>query len=105
MPLVDRPLTACDQTTPPETERRALRLSKRDSIHESSRPSGEWVLNRAATSEAILCSGSPFGFLARDIANHPEYPLALNPNQWLNSAPRRSTWNAAHNPTPADAPN
>jgi len=52
-------LTACDQTTPPETERRALRLSKRDIIHDSIRPRGEWVLNRAETAKAIRCSGSP----------------------------------------------
>jgi len=66
-------LTDRYQTTVPETVRRALRLGKRDKIHYSIRPSGEVVLTRAEPSECddpVL--GQFLGFLARDIANHPE---------------------------------
>lgn len=53
--------------------RRVLRLGKRDKIHYSIRPSGEVVLTRSETSEKddpVL--GQFLGFLARDIASHPE---------------------------------
>jgi antitoxin PrlF len=57
----------------PETVRRALRLRKRDKIHYDIRPSGEVVLTRASDAEAddpVL--GQFLGFLAHDIATHPE---------------------------------
>jgi len=63
----------CYQTTVPETVRRALRLGKRDKTHYTIRPSGEVVLTRAESSagdDPVL--GQFLGFLARDIANHPE---------------------------------
>ena len=66
-------LTDRYQTTVPETVRRALRLGKRDKIHYSIRPSGEVVLTRAEASEVddpVL--GQFLGFLARDVASHPE---------------------------------
>ena len=66
-------LTDRYQTTVPETVRRALRLGKRDKIHYTIRPSGEVVLTRAETSKGddpVL--GQFLGFLARDIASHPE---------------------------------
>ena len=53
--------------------RRALRLGKRDKIHYTIRPGGEVVLTRAETSKGddpLL--GQFLGFLARDIASHPE---------------------------------
>lgn len=73
--LLDAESTLTDryQTTVPETVRRALRLGKRDKIHYSIRPSGEVVLTRAEAVEAddpVL--GQFLGFLARDIASHPE---------------------------------
>ena len=70
---VESTLTDRYQTTVPETVRRALRLGKRDKIHYSIRPSGEVVLTRAEASDGddpVL--GAFLGFLARDIATHPE---------------------------------
>jgi len=72
-------LTDRYQTTVPETVRRALRLGKRDKIHYSIRPSGEVVLTRAGSSEGddpVL--GQFLGFLARDIASHPERLRAVD---------------------------
>jgi antitoxin PrlF len=66
-------LTDRYQTTVPVTVRRALRLGKRDKIHYTIRPGGEVVLTRAETSKGddpLL--GQFLGFLARDIASHPE---------------------------------
>jgi len=76
---VESTLTDRYQTTVPETVRRALRLSKRDKIHYSIRPSGEVVLTRAEASEGddpVL--GQFLGFLARDIASHPERVRAVD---------------------------
>jgi antitoxin PrlF len=70
---VESTLTDRYQTTVPETVRRALHLGKRDKIHYTIRPGGEVVLTRAEPSEEddpVL--GSFLGFLARDIASHPE---------------------------------
>ena len=70
---VESTLTDRYQTTVPETVRRALRLGKRDKIHYTIRPSGEVVLTRAEASEGddpVL--GQFLGFLALDIASHPE---------------------------------
>jgi antitoxin PrlF len=70
---VESTLTDRYQTTVPETVRRALHLGKRDKIHYTIRPGGEVVLSRADTSDGddpVL--GQFIGFLARDIANHPE---------------------------------
>lgn len=72
-------LTDRYQTTVPETVRRALRLGKRDKIHYSIRPSGEVVLTRAEPSDGddpVL--GAFLGFLARDIATHPERLQAID---------------------------
>lgn len=66
-------LTDRYQTTVPETIRRALRLSKRDKIHYTIRPTGEVVLTRADDTEntdPVL--GQFLGFWAQDIAAHPE---------------------------------
>lgn len=76
---VESTLTDRYQTTVPETVRRALRLSKRDKIHYTIRPGGEVVLSRAEPTEAsdpVL--GSFLGFLARDIASHPERLRAMD---------------------------
>ena len=75
---VESTLTDRYQTTVPETVRRVLRLGKRDKIHYTIRPSGEVVLTRAEPSEGddpVL--GQFLGFLARDIASHPERLQAL----------------------------
>ena len=70
---VESTLTDRYQTTVPETVRRALRLGKRDKIHYTIRPGGEVVLTRAGTAdEDDPVLGRFLGFLAHDIANHPE---------------------------------
>ena len=76
---VEFTLTDRYQTTVPETVRRALRLGKRDKIHYTIRPGGEVVLTRAEGSEGddpVL--GQFLGFLARDIADHPERLQAVD---------------------------
>lgn len=76
---VESTLTDRYQTTVPETVRRALRLGKRDKIHYSIRPGGEVVLTRVEASDGddpVL--GSFLGFLARDIAEHPERLRAID---------------------------
>jgi len=78
---VESALTDRYQTTVPETVRRALHLGKRDKIHYTIRPGGEVVLSRADTSEREDPVLSEFiGFLARDIANHPERLRAMDAN-------------------------
>jgi antitoxin PrlF len=70
---VESTLTDRYQTTVPETVRRALKLGKRDKIHYTIRSSGEVVLSRADASngdDPVL--GQFLGFLAADIARHPE---------------------------------
>lgn len=70
---VESTLTDRYQTTVPQTVRRALRLGKRDKIHYSIRPGGEVVLTRvdaAQIDDPVL--GEFLGFLARDIADHPQ---------------------------------
>lgn len=76
---VESTLTDRYQTTVPETVRRALRLGKRDKIHYTIRSSGEVVLTRAEAAEGddpVL--GRFLGFLARDIASHPERLQAID---------------------------
>jgi antitoxin PrlF len=76
---VESTLTDRYQTTVPETVRRALRLGKRDKIHYTIRPGGEVVLTRVEASEAddpVLVQF--LGFLARDIASHPERLQAVD---------------------------
>ena len=76
---VESTLTDRYQTTVPETVRRALRLGKRDKIHYSIRPDGEVVLTRAAAGEGEDPALVPFlGFLARDMAEHPERLQAVD---------------------------
>ena len=69
---VESTLTDRYQTTVPETVRRALKLGKRDKIHYSIRADGEIVLTRAAAAGEDPVLGQFLGFLARDIASHPE---------------------------------
>ena len=68
---VESTLTDRYQTTIPETVRRALRLGKRDKIHYAIRPDGEVLLTRASSEEDPVF-GQFLGFLARDLAEHPE---------------------------------
>lgn len=75
---VESTLTDRYQTTVPETVRRALRLGKRDKIHYSIRPSGEVIMTRAEAPEDDPVLGQFLGFLARDIANHPERLQAVD---------------------------
>lgn len=70
---VESTLTDRYQTTVPETVRRVLQLGKRDRIHYTIRPSGEVVLTRATSPGGDdLVLGKFLGFLARDLASHPE---------------------------------
>ena len=76
---VESTLTDRYQTTVPETVRRVLRLGKRDKIHYTINPSGEVVLTRAESSQdddPVL--GQFLGFLARDMASHPERLQAVD---------------------------
>jgi len=76
---VESTLTDRYQTTVPETVRRALRLGKRDKIHYTIRPDGEVVLTRAIAGESNDPALAPFlGFLARDMAEHPERLQAVD---------------------------
>ncbi len=76
---VESTLTDRYQTTVPETVRRALRLGKRDKIHYTIRPDGEVVLTRAAGEDGDDPALAPFlGFLARDLAEHPERLKAVD---------------------------
>ncbi|MHB1530700.1 type II toxin-antitoxin system PrlF family antitoxin [Acidithiobacillus sp.] len=65
-------LTDRYQTTVPETVRRVLNLGKRDKIHYTIRPDGEVVLTRATAAGEDPVLRQFLGFLARDVANHPE---------------------------------
>lgn len=76
---VESTLTDRYQTTVPETVRRALKLGKRDKIQYTIRPSGEVVLTRAEDADGNDPVLGPFlGFLARDIASHPEHLKTLD---------------------------
>ena len=79
---VESTLTDRYQTTVPETVRRALRLGKRDKILYSIRPSGEVVLTRSTSPEGLEADdpvlGQFLGFLARDMASHPERLQAVD---------------------------
>jgi antitoxin PrlF len=78
---VESTLTDRYQTTVPETVRRALKLGKRDKIHYAIRPGGEVVLTRVDASEGDDPVLAQFlGFLARDIASHPERLQAIDAN-------------------------
>lgn len=66
-------LTDRYQTTVPATVRRVLNLSKRDKIRYAIRADGEVIITRAAAQadeDPVL--ERFLGFLARDIADHPE---------------------------------
>lgn len=70
---IDSTLTDRYQTTVPEPVRRALRLGKRDKIRYSIQPNGAVLMTRTALpqdSDPVLASF--LGFLARDMASHPE---------------------------------
>ncbi len=76
---VESTLTDRDQTTVPETVRRALHLGKRDKLHYAIRPNGEVVLTRADTAEGhdpVL--GQFLAFLSKDLADHPERLQAID---------------------------
>jgi antitoxin PrlF len=76
---VESTLTDRYQTTVPETVRRALRLGKRDKIHYTIRPDGEVVLSRApAGGDDDPTLAAFLGFLARDMAEHPERLKAVD---------------------------
>ena len=69
---VESTLTDRYQTTVPQTVRRALRLGKRDKIHYTIRSDGEVILRRAKITDDDPVLRQFLGFLARDIASHPD---------------------------------
>jgi antitoxin PrlF len=71
-------LTDRYQTTVPAPVRRALKLARRDKIRYSIRSDGEVVLTRAEVSGEDPVLGQFLGFLAREIADHPERLQALD---------------------------
>lgn len=76
---VESTLTDRYQTTVPEMVRRALKLGKRDKIHYSVLPGGAVVMTRAGQTEGEDPVLEQFlGFLARDIASHPERLQVVN---------------------------
>lgn len=77
---VESTLTDRYQTTVPQTVRRALRLGKRDKLHYTIRPGGEVVLRRAEVTDDDPVLGQFLGFLARDIASHPERLQTIDAN-------------------------
>ena len=73
-------LTDRYQTTVPEPVRRALKLGKRDRIQYTIRANGEVLLSRASAREEDDPVLSQFlGFLASDMAAHPERQRAVDP--------------------------
>lgn len=75
---VESTLTDRYQTTVPETVRRALGLSKRDKIHYEIRSNGEVILTRAEAFEDDPLIDQFLGFLAKDIAGHPQNLQAID---------------------------
>jgi antitoxin PrlF len=76
---VESTLTDRYQTTVPETVRRALRLRKRDRIRYVVRPDGAVLLSRADRDDGADPALDAFiGFLAQDIAAHPERVRAID---------------------------
>jgi antitoxin PrlF len=76
---IESTLTDRYQTTVPESVRRALRLGKRDKIHYTIRPTGDVVLTRGGNADdADPLLGQFLGFLAKDIATHPERLQGFN---------------------------
>lgn len=73
-------LTHNYRTTIPKTVRRALRLARRDKIRYAIRQNGEVVLTRVdAIEDADPVLARFLGFLAREIAKHPEHVQGLDP--------------------------
>ena len=78
---VDSTLTDRYQTTVPEPVRRVLRLGKRDKIHYSIQPNGAVLMTRTSQSNGSDPVLDEFlGFLARDMASHPEQIQMLTPD-------------------------
>ncbi|MEP7187539.1 MAG: type II toxin-antitoxin system PrlF family antitoxin [Rhodanobacter sp.] len=77
-------LTDRYQTTVPGAVRRVLKLGKRDRISYSLQPDGSVVIARADSADADDPElGLFLGFLANDLAAHPQRATGLNA-QWLN---------------------
>ncbi|MEI8030594.1 MAG: type II toxin-antitoxin system PrlF family antitoxin [Comamonadaceae bacterium] len=76
---IDSTLTDRYQTTVPEPVRRALSLGKRDKIHYMIQPDGVVLITRKEPlpdTDSVL--ESFLGFLARDMASHPQHIQALD---------------------------
>jgi antitoxin PrlF len=70
---IDSTLSDRYQTTVPEPVRLFLRLGKSDKIHYSIQPNGAVLMTRTAPSQDSDPVLAGFlGFLARDMASHPE---------------------------------
>lgn len=71
-------LTDRYQTTVPDAVRRALKLGKRDKIRYLLQPDGSVVMARAGDDVDDPALGAFLGFLASDLATHPERVTALD---------------------------
>src|SRR5450830_249737 len=72
-------LTYRYQTIVPETMHRALKLGKRDKLQYTIRPHGTVLIARAVLPEESAAVPYQFlGFLAADIARHPERIAAID---------------------------
>ena len=71
-------LTDRYQTTVPDVVRRALRLGKRDKIRYLLQPDGAVVMERADGDGDDPVLGAFLGFLASDLAAHPQRVTALD---------------------------
>jgi len=65
-------LTDRYQTTVPEPVRAALKLSKRDKLRYAVRADGSVLMTRAESEEEDPALEQFLGFIARDVASHPE---------------------------------
>lgn len=71
-------LTDRYQTTVPDAVRRALNLGKRDKLRYTVQPDGNVLLSRAADTDTDPALDAFLGFLAKDMAQHPERLQALD---------------------------
>jgi antitoxin PrlF len=71
-------LTERYQTTIPTAVRRVLKLGKHDKIRYAIQSNGKVVISRAESAEDDPVLGHFLGFLAHDMANHPERIRALD---------------------------
>ena len=80
LPLFEAESTLTDryQTTVPEPVRAALKLSKRDKLRYAIQADGSVLMTRADSDGEDPVLGQFLGFIARDVATHPERLRSLD---------------------------